>query len=119
VIEHVGDFEDQQRMAREVERIAKHYYVQTPARHFPLEPHFLFPFFAVLPFVARRELVRHFKLGWYQKIPDKKAAEEFLAGFQLRTKREMRLLFPKADIKCEKFLGLNKSYICSSFRFDA
>lgn len=44
-IEHVGNFSDQRNMAKEIMRVGKYYYVQTPNRYFPIEPHFLFPFF--------------------------------------------------------------------------
>ncbi len=45
VIEHVGDRANQKRFAEEVKRVGECYWVQTPNRHFPMEPHFLFPFF--------------------------------------------------------------------------
>ncbi len=40
IIEHVGEYEDQRRMAEEIKRVGKRYFVQTPNRYFPLEPHF-------------------------------------------------------------------------------
>src|SRR5688572_14626890 len=75
VIEHVGSYEDQQRMAREVMRVAKRYFVQTPNKRFPLEPHFLFPFFQYLPSVVRAQMVHRFDVGWYKRIPDYAAAK--------------------------------------------
>ena len=73
-IEHVGDFEDQQQMANEVRRVGRRYYVQTPNRYFPIEPHFVFPFFQFLPVAARTWLVQHFQLGWMSKMPDREQA---------------------------------------------
>ncbi|MEM3738646.1 MAG: class I SAM-dependent methyltransferase, partial [Thermoplasmata archaeon] len=49
VIEHVGDFNDQKRMAQEIQRVGKRYFVQTPNFYFPFEPHFMFPFFQFFP----------------------------------------------------------------------
>jgi SAM-dependent methyltransferase len=67
-IEHVGTIEDQRRMAAEVRRIGKRYYVQTPNRNFPIEPHFLFPWFQFLPVPSRVWLMRHLSLGWVARI---------------------------------------------------
>ena len=44
VIEHVGR-ERQKEFANEIMRVGKKYWVQTPYKHFPVEPHFVFPFF--------------------------------------------------------------------------
>jgi hypothetical protein len=49
VIEHLFDFENQAKMAKEVQRIAKAYWVQTPNFWFPIEPHFHVPGWQWLP----------------------------------------------------------------------
>lgn len=45
VIEHVGGLKDQRRMANEMRRVGRRVFVQAPHRYFPIEPHFLYPFF--------------------------------------------------------------------------
>jgi hypothetical protein len=111
VIEHVGTLEDQRRMAAEVQRVGKCYFLQTPNRYFPIEPHFLFPFFQFLPLSLRVFFVRHFDVGWYKKIPDKQQATEEVASIRLLTKCELVSLFPGASLYKERFLGLTKSLI--------
>ncbi len=64
VIEHVGGLRDQKAMAQECMRVARTYFVQTPNRYFPLEPHFLLPGFQFLPHAARAYLHSKRDLGW-------------------------------------------------------
>jgi hypothetical protein len=109
VIEHVGDFKKQVQMANEIRRVAKSYWVQTPYRHFPLEVHMMFPFFQYLPLRIRAwlgvrwpfsfEMMRH-------GDPLRDATEVWLLNI-----RQMKQLFPEADILVERFLGLPKSLI--------
>lgn len=110
-IEHVGSFSDQKNMADEVLRIGKQYYIQTPNRYFPIEPHFVFPFFQFLPISLRVFLVRNFKLGWFPKIPDYQAALSEVTSIRLMSKNEIKALFPNALIYEENYFGLTKSFV--------
>jgi len=56
VIEHVGAHAAQRRMAEEVMRVGKRYFVQTPNRYFPIEPHMLVPLFQFSPLPSRYSL---------------------------------------------------------------
>jgi hypothetical protein len=112
VIEHVGDFEDQRRMADEIKRVAKRYYVQTPNYHFPIEPHFLFPFFQFLPVSVRASLINKFNLGNTRRIEAKDRAVAYVKNLQLLSHSKLKKLFPEATIHREKFLGLTKSFVC-------
>jgi hypothetical protein len=111
VIEHVGTYTDQRRMADEIRRVGKRYFLQTPNRNFPLEPHFLVPFFQFLPLATRAWLVSHFDVGWYKKIADLQQARELVESVRLLNQAELLHLFPEATLYKEKFLGLTKSFV--------
>jgi hypothetical protein len=117
VIEHLFDKDAQQKMASEIQRVGKSYFIQTPNYWFPLEPHWLFPFFQYLPVSWRVFLTRNFSLGHIKKTPDMDAAEKQVREIQLLTLSDMKLLFPDASIYFEKFLSLNKSFV--AYRFQA
>lgn len=110
VIEHVGTFAHQRQMAEEVQRVGERYYVQTPNRFFPMEPHFLFPFFQFLPVNLRVFLVTHFNLGWRGQIADKQEALQAVKEIRLLTEKELKGLFPGAKIYKEKLFGMTKSF---------
>ncbi len=110
VIEHVGTFEQQRQMAEEIQRIGKRYFLQTPNRYFPIEPHFALPFFQFLPLGLRIYLSTHIKNGWGNKMKDKQKAIHFVSSIRLMREKELKLLFPGARIYKEKFFGLTKSF---------
>jgi hypothetical protein len=115
VLEHVGTFDDQKRAAAEMRRVGRRYFIQTPNRYFPLEPHFLFPFFQFLPMRWRVALLTRRSLGWVAREPDPAAARRRIAGIRLLTGRELRELFPEAALRRERFCGLTKSFIACYF----
>jgi len=111
VIEHVGTLYDQRAMAREIRRVAHGYFVQTPYRHFPLEPHFLVPFWQYLPAGVRAALFRRFRLGWMGRQPDPFLARAEVEQVRLLNRREMRVLFPDATLLAERVGPLVKSLV--------
>jgi hypothetical protein len=111
VIEHLGTLDEMQKMAREIKRISKRYFIQTPYLYFPIEPHFVFPFFQFLPVPMQVYLVRHFNLGWIRRIPDRVLAERQVKSIKLISKTQMQALFPDAEIFEEKIFGLTKSLV--------
>lgn len=111
VIEHVGNYQDQLKMANEVRRVGKCYFVQTPNKYFPLEPHFLFPLFQFLPVRLRVLLLQNFNLGWFKKTPDLQQALELVDSIRLLSRKEFKALFPKAFIYEEKVLWMTKSFV--------
>lgn len=111
VIEHVGTFEEKRKMANEVRRVSDAYFVQTPNFFFPVEPHFLVPFFHWIPKSIRIWLICHYSLGWIEKAQTAAEAERILMEHMLLTASELRQLFPDAFIIRERFFGLTKSLI--------
>jgi hypothetical protein len=111
VIEHLPSAELQGRMASEIRRVGVRHWVQTPNKRFPLEAHFLFPFFQYLPFGSRAWLLRHMDLGWYRRERDPAAAAAAVRSIRLLTHRELRALFPSSHVVVERAFGLAKSFI--------
>jgi SAM-dependent methyltransferase len=67
VIEHVPP-ERRAAFAAEVRRVARGWFVQTPARSFPIEPHALLPFAHWLPTGLRRRYWRLGAMGHWEDI---------------------------------------------------
>lgn len=111
VIEHVGSYADQISMAREIRRLSSSYFVQTPYRYFPVEPHFLFPLFQFLPIEVAARLHRRFRLGWMGRASSLEDARIAVSSIRLLTKGEMSDLFPGSRIHKERALWLTKSLI--------
>ena len=111
VIEHLFTFENQKAMAREVQRVACAFWVQTPNYWFPIEPHFHIPGWQWMPESVRVGLLRRCQCGRRGPLPDKNEARQSVREVRLLTKRELSVLFPGAEIVPEKLLGLTKSWI--------
>ena len=115
VIEHVGEFSQQARMASEIRRVGRRYYVQTPNRAFPIEPHLLTPFVHYLPRRWQRVIVPRFTVWRMIARPSRDRVEYYLDHYlrdvRLLNRSRMQELFPDAAILSERFLGLDKSWI--------
>ena len=115
VIEHVGSPEAQRRFANEIQRVARRYWVQTPNRWFPLEPHLLTPFLHYLPRAWQAPLARRWTVWDAVERPtaDRRAfyIEHYLRDIRLLAASDMSALFPGASIRRERSLGLTKSLI--------
>jgi hypothetical protein len=104
VIEHVGPAVKQDDFAREVRRLGRSYWVQTPSNLFPLEAHTGMPFWWLYPDGLRQYFLR----GWKRKLP---AWTEFIEGTRVLSKKRMRELFPEAQVLVERYFGIPKSYV--------
>lgn len=110
VIEHLGTKERQIAFAREIRRVGKAYWVQTPAYEFPVEPHFFTPFIHWFPKRIQRRLLRNFTLWGILGRPSPAGIESALAELRLIRREEMESFFPDSLIWSERVLGYPKSY---------
>lgn len=85
--------------AEEVRRVGRRYFVQTPARSFPLEPHYLVPLVQFMPDSLARQAV---KLGPHDGPYER---------IRLLDRAELAGLFPGAEILTERAGPLIKSYM--------
>ncbi|MCF2146955.1 class I SAM-dependent methyltransferase [Desmonostoc muscorum LEGE 12446] len=111
VIEHVGDWNNMVSFAKEISRVASRYYVQTPYYWFPIEPHFMTPFFHWFPKSIRIWLILNFDLGNWKKVETVDEAVRAVDSARLLDTRKFRELFKDAHIFHEKLFGLPKSLI--------
>jgi hypothetical protein len=111
VIEHVGTLYDQMAMAAEVRRVGRGYFVQTPNRWFPLEPHYLMPLWQFWPLRLRAWLQRRRTLGWMRCQPDPLCARAEVEQVRLLDGWEMRRLFPDGERLAERVGPLVKSWV--------
>ncbi|MDA0180306.1 class I SAM-dependent methyltransferase [Solirubrobacter phytolaccae] len=110
VIEHLFTVDNQAKMAREIQRVGRAYWVQTPNFWFPIEPHFLVPVWHWLPESTRVAILRRRGVGWAGRTPDADKALRVIQEHRLMRRSELAHLFPDAKIVGEKFGGLTKSW---------
>jgi ubiquinone/menaquinone biosynthesis C-methylase UbiE len=113
VIEHIPKDTERQKMANEIIRTGKKYFVQTPNYFFPFEPHFLFPCFQFLPKFIKIFMLKNFNMGWFKKCGSAAETESLLETNRLLKFAELRSYFPAATIIHEKFMLMTKSLIAT------
>jgi hypothetical protein len=111
VIEHLGTLENQRLLAKEIRRVARHYYVQTPNKWFPVEPHLLTPFIHWLPGRLQQPLIRNLTVWGLLTRPSRQQCADFMRDIRLLDESELGSLFPGARIWRERVLGLTKSIV--------
>lgn len=95
VIEHVGDFADQRRMADEVRRVGKRWFLTTPNRWYPFEFHVRMPLISWLP---PRWMHKAARVWGYDHIQRRYKAGNDYSDVQLLTANQLTELFPDSLI---------------------
>jgi hypothetical protein len=110
VIEHVGGHYRQQQFADNVRRLGTHYWIQTPYRYFPIEPHLFMPFAHWLPDAVAVNLACHWPLGnftGHRSRPD--LMTKNILEIDLLSITAMRYAFPDSELLYERVGGMVKS----------
>jgi hypothetical protein len=104
VIEHVGDKARRAAFAKQVRRLAPKFWVQTPAKYFPIEAHTGMPFWWYYPEDLRQALIKK----WRRDLP---LWTEMVEGTTLVGRAELQHIFPEAVVSPERAFGIVKSYV--------
>ena len=117
LIEHLPGPEAQRQLAQAIIDSGRPYFMQTPNKRSPVDPHFprpYVPFFAAYPRPLQARLLSWSALGSGSAAPSYAAALERLSNYYPLTTRGVRQLFPQARIVMERPLGVPMSIIAMS-----
>jgi hypothetical protein len=111
VIEHVGTKNDMHKLANEIRRVGKRYYVQTPNFWFPIDPHTYAVGNHWLPDRLQFWAIKYTSpRAWLAKWSDD-VIREYISTTYMLSAQQLRNLFPDATIIRERVAGLTKSLI--------
>jgi hypothetical protein len=110
VIEHVGGWQKIRDMANHIRNAARPYYLQTPNFWFPMEPHFRTIGFQWLPAHWRARLLLRRQRG-FRSASSWDGAMASVESVNLLTGRQMRELFPDAELQYERIGPFIKSFM--------
>lgn len=108
LIEHVGGHARRLAVAEQVAELAPYHWVQTPNRHFPVEPHWLFPGMQFLPVRVRTRVAETWPLS-HTPPSSFDDARDTVLWTELISVSELRAYFPRSEVFKERMGGLTKS----------
>jgi len=98
-------------MAAEVRRLARVYYLQRPNYWFPFEPHYRAIGYRWLPESLRAAILTRRRLRFRGPRETFDLAMRDVQTVNLLSSRQLKALFPDAEIGFERLLGWGKSLI--------
>ncbi len=110
VIEHMGSYDRQKKMAQEMLRVGKKIFIQTPSKWFPLEPHSRVPFFQFLPRKFRAWLIFNYKINYFPRAKNYEDCLRVADSTILLSLTNFKELFLGGQIIVEYWAGIPKSY---------
>ena len=114
MIEHLYSKEKQMKVTKDIIRIGRYHYIQTPNKFFFMEPHYLLPYFQFFPRKIKYIILTRTKLSRF-KYWEKSMAKQYLEEIRLISEHEMKIFFPDSILLKENFFGLTKSFTAHNF----
>jgi hypothetical protein len=108
LLEHLGGHRVRSEFAEVVRASGDAYWVQTPYRYFPIEPHWVFPGFQFLPVAVRARIAPRWPMGHTHGWSTTAAREEVMST-ELASATELRSYFPDGTLRWERVGGVPKS----------
>ena len=109
VIEHLGNFERQEKMATEIMRVGKSWFVTTPNRWYPFEFHMRLPFVTWLP---RNGYIRFGQVISYHHMKRKYMTGIRHDSLRLMTAKDLKHCFPTSRIIKQRVTFMAETLIC-------
>lgn len=117
MIEHLPNPDAQRQLARAIVDSGRPYFLQTPNKRSPVDPHFpspLVPFFAAYPRKVQARLLTWSPLGSPSAATSYAAAIRRLENYHPLSVGDIRRLFPQARVVVERPMGVPMSIIAMS-----
>jgi hypothetical protein len=114
VIEHVGGHQRRRAFARWAQALGEHYWVQTPNRYFPVEPHWVCPFVHWASPPVRARVMRRWPLGsFHNRATSFDESLQEVLWIELLSAPEFLSYFPGARLVRERIAGTTKSLVAT------
>lgn len=114
VIEHVGQYNNMADFVREINRVARIFFIQTPNLWFPIDPHYGIPFVHWFPWPLRAWLLTKVSLGFRRRFTKMEEAIDFVEFVNVIDEHVLTSLNPTAAILKERVLFLTKSLMMTN-----
>jgi hypothetical protein len=107
----VGDWSRQRKMAQEIRRVGKSYFVQTANQRYPIDWRTMVPFFHWLPPGVQAWCLQRMPVGRYQSVQTQKEAYQLAVRVRDLNRSQVTQLFPGGKIVNKKIFGFTKSFM--------
>jgi hypothetical protein len=111
VLEHLGGHARRLAFADATHSLSDRHWIQTPYRYFPIEPHWLFPWFQHFPVATRTAIARRWPLVHSRTTETTGSAVDAVMSVELLSRTEMQRYFPDSRIVAERIGPMVKSII--------